>query len=100
MDITFEHDGTSQAEKAAWRAGTTSLIQVKFEGTTLSDAVGGTYAVKTFIINLTGKWEKFTPLDEQDGDDIVTGTFRARYNATSASFAQFVLANETETMPG
>lgn len=100
MDITFEHDGTSQAEKAAWRAGTTRLIQVKFEGTTLSDAVGGTYAVKTFIINLTGKWEKFTPLDEQDGDDIVTGTFRARYNATSASYAEFVLANETETMPG
>lgn len=101
LEVTFEHDGTAQAEKAAWRAGTARLIQLKFEGTALSTTdAGASYDVKTFIINLAGKWEKFDALDEQDGDDVVTGTFRARYNATAARFAQFIIANEVETMPG
>lgn len=100
LDVTFEHEDSAVAEKAFWRANTSRLLQLKFEGTALSDAVGGTYAVKTYIINLCGKWEKFSPLDEIDGNDVIKGTFRARYNATAAQFAQFIVANETETMPG
>lgn len=100
LDVTFEHEDSAVAEKAFWRANTSRMLQLKFEGTALSDAVGGTYAVKTFIINLVGKWEKFSALDEIDGNDVIKGTFRARYNATAAQFAQFIIANEVETMPG
>jgi hypothetical protein len=89
------------AEKAAWRAGTARLIQLKFEGSALTTTDDlATYDVKTFIINLAGKWEKFGPLDDQDGDDVVTGTFRARYNAEAARFAEIIVVNEVETMPG
>ena len=100
LEVTFEHNDTAMAEKTYWRAGTTRLLQLLIEGTALTDAVGGTYAVKAFVVNLAGKWEKFSSLDEQDGNDIVTGTFRARYNSDSGRFAQFIVANETETMPG
>ncbi len=101
LELTFEHDGTAQAEKAAWRAGTARLLQLKFEGARLTTTdAGATYDVKTFIINLAGKWEKFDALDEIDGDDVVTGTFRARYNATAAKFAEFIVVNEVDTMPG
>lgn len=100
LEVTFEHNDSAMAEKAYWRAGTARLLQLKFEGTALTDPSGGTYAVKTFIVNLAGKWEKFSALDEQDGNDIVTGTFRARYNSTKGAFAQFILAEETETIPG
>lgn len=100
LKVTFEHNTSSVAEKAAWRAGTARKIQLKFTGTTLSDTdAGATYDTKTLIVNLTGKWEKFDKLDEQDGNDIVTGTFRARYDATSATFAQFIIVNEVADMP-
>ena len=101
LELTLEHETTAMAEKAAWRAGTARLIQLKFEGSALTTTDDlATYDVKTFIINLAGKWEKFGPLDDQDGDDVVTGTFRARYNAEAARFAEIIVVNEVETMPG
>ena len=100
LDVTFEHEDSAVTEKAFWRANTSRLLQIKFEGTALTNAVGGTYAVKTLIVNLCGKWEKFSALDAIDGNDVIKGTFRARYNATQGAFAEFIIANETETMPG
>lgn len=101
LDVVFEHNASAAAEKSAWRAGTARLIRLKFTGTALSDTdAGATYDTKTLIINLAGKWEKFEKLDERDGNDIVAGTFRARYNATAAKYAEFIIVNEVETMPG
>lgn len=95
FEITFEHNATAMAEKGYWRAGTARKMQLKFLGNALSDTdAGATYDTKALIINLTGKWEKFDKLDEEDGNDIVVGTFRARYDGTSATFAQFILVNE------
>jgi len=98
LDVTFEHDGTSAAEKVLWRAGTPRLIQLKCEGTALGTP-GTLYTYKTMIINLAGRWEKFTKLDEQDGNDIVTGTFRARYNATKADIGEIIVVNLLATIP-
>lgn len=97
LQLTFEHDSTSTAEKSAWRAGTSRLIQLKFEGSALQTA-GTTYSKKTLIVNLAGRWEKFDKLGEQDGNDIVTGTFRARYNPTAARFAQIIVVNEVSSL--
>lgn len=97
LDITFEHNTSAATEKAAWRDHTTRLIQLKFEGTALSDTdATATYDTKTLICNLPGRWETFEALDEQDGNNTVTGTFRVRYDATAAKFAQFILVNERE----
>lgn len=97
LDITFEHDGTSVAEKAAWRAQTARLIQLTCEGSTLTTA-GSTYSVKTGIIKLAGKWEAFEKIDEQDGNDIVKGTLRARWHSTSNQFMTMILVNQLSSL--
>lgn len=98
LTLTFEHDGTSVAEKANWLAETARLIRILVEGSTVSTP-GTTYSKKTLIIDLAGKWERFEALDEQDGNDIVTGRFRAAYDPTSASFAEIVVVNELSALP-
>lgn len=97
LDITFEHDGTATAEKAAWRAETARLIRLQFEGAALGTA--GDYTYKTLTIDLAGKWESFSALEDSDGNDTVTATFRARYNATAALFAQIDVVNELSALP-
>jgi hypothetical protein len=98
LQITFEHDASAVAEKAAWRAGTARLIRLRFAGTALGTA-GSSYSTKVFQVDLAGKWEKFDKIGEQNGNDIVTGTFRARYNATAAKFAEIVVVNEIASVP-
>ncbi len=97
MEVTFEHDGTATAEKTNWRNETPRLIRLSFEGSTVSTP-GTSYSKKTLIVDLAGKWERFEPLDEQDGNDVVTARFRARYNATAATFAEIVVVNELSAL--
>lgn len=97
LQITFEHDGTAVAEKAAWRAQTPRQIRLLFEGSALTTA--GTYTYKTLIIDVAGKWQKFDKLAEQDGNDIVTGTLLARYNATADLFTVLTVVNELSALP-
>jgi photosystem II stability/assembly factor-like uncharacterized protein len=94
LDITFEHDGTATAEKAAWRAETGRLIRLKWEGTDCGDAVN-----KKVQVDLAGKWESFEVLGERDGNDVVVGHFRARYSSTDSLFAQIVVINKLANVP-
>ena len=89
LELTFEHDTTAIAEKAAWRAGTARIITLQFDGST----------GKTLKLHLAGKWESFDVLGEQDGNDIVSGTFRARYNATVGQMFQAVVENSLAALP-
>jgi len=97
LDITFEHNGTARAEKAFYRALTARLLRLKVEGTALATA-GTTYSYKTFIADLAGKWTKFSVLGEQNGNDIVTGTFTSKYDPTAAAFATFIVVNALATL--
>jgi len=97
LNITFEHDATAVAEKDAWIAGTARQIQLKFIGTALTTS--GTYSTKAVIINLAGKWESFDVIGEQDGNDIVSGTFRAAYDSTATLFGNIVVVNELASVP-
>lgn len=98
LEVTFEHNSSAGTEKAAWRAGTARKLRLMMEGSALT-TTGATYSNKALIIDLAGKWEKFDKLDEADGNDIVTGTFRARYNSTAALFASITVVNELATVP-
>jgi hypothetical protein len=92
LDLTFEHAAASYGEKAAWRLGTAKQLKLIFEGSTLT--TGATYTKKTFIINLAGAWERFSNLGEQDGNDVLTGTFRGKYSPTANTtglFGQFIV---------
>ena len=94
LDITFEHDGTAVAEKAKWRSQATRLIRLKWEGSNLGDSTP-----KSLTINLAGRWESFSVLDSQDGNDIVTGTFKARYSGPDALFCEIDVINGLASVP-
>jgi hypothetical protein len=100
-ELTFEHNATATAEKAFWLSQTERLIRLIATGTTLTSA--GAYTTKTLIIDMVGKWENFGGLDDQDGNDIVVGTFRSRFSnttvATSTQFTKFLVVNEVATLP-
>lgn len=96
LDITFEHNNTASYEKYAWRNGIARQIRLLCEGSALSD--DGAYTYKTLLIDLAGKWDTFEKIDEQDGNDIVTGHFIARYNSTAALFAEFIIVNEVASL--
>lgn len=96
--LQFEHSTFGKAEKVIWRAGTARLLQVKFEGSTVATP-GTTYSKKTLIFNTAGVWEKFSALEDTDGDDTITGTFRSGYDSTAAIFASFIHVNELASVP-
>lgn len=97
LTITFEHDANSLAEIVNWRAETPQLLELICEGSAVASA-GTLYTYKTLIIDLTGRWESFEKIGEQDGNDVVTGIFRAGYHATPASFAEITVVNELATI--
>lgn len=99
LQITYEHDGTSVAEKAAWRAETGRLIRLKAEGSAFTTA-GTTYTYKTLIIDLAGTWRTFDAITGQNGNDIVTGTFDVDYSETDAFKGKITLVNTLASVPG
>jgi len=100
LDITFEHDGTSVAEKSAWRAQTERVIRLKFAGNALTTTdAGATYDTKILLIDLYGKWESFDALSDMDGNDTVVGKFKVGYSATAAKKCVFTVVNELSSLP-
>jgi hypothetical protein len=93
LEVTFEHDGSATAEKALWRSQATRLVRILTEGSTLTSA-GTAYTKKSHIISAAGRWMKFEKLDERNGNDIVVGRLKVRYNATAALLAQIIVVNE------
>ena len=98
LNLTFDHEADTHAEKTKWRNGEARLIRVMWEGSALS-AAGPSYSKKTFIIDLPGKWEKFDALGEDDGVTTVSGTFRSRYNATVGDAGKVIVVNEVSALP-
>jgi hypothetical protein len=97
VDLTFEHNATATAEKAKWRAGTGRLFRFTTEGAALTTSSG--YVYKSLIQNYAGKWDSFDKIGEQDGNDIVTGHFKVRYDPTASKYASIIVVNEIAAMP-
>jgi len=98
LQLTFEHDGTGVAEKAAAIAETPRAIRLSFDGTALTTA-GTTYTYKTLQIDAWGKWDPFSKIDERDGNDIVTGTLQLAYDETDAKMLEITVVNQLATLP-
>lgn len=96
-EVTFEHDGTATAEITNFENETARLMRIEIEGSAFTTA-GTDYTYKTLRLDLAGKWDSFSKIGEQDGNDIVTGTLRARYNSTAALFAEITVANDLSTL--
>ena len=97
LSITFEYDGSATAEIVNWRAQNERALRLIWTGSTLTS--GGTYTTKTLRIDLYGKWADFEPIDEQDGNDIVTGKFRVGYSSGGAKKGTIIVVNELSTLP-
>jgi len=93
LNVTFEHNASAVNEKDVWIAKTPRQIRLQFDGAALTTA--GTFTYKTLRIDLAGLWESFDSISDMNGNDIVTGTFRAGYDATCAKFAEIKVVNET-----
>jgi hypothetical protein len=94
IDITFIHNTSSIAEKAKMRGATGRMMRIQ----SLGSALGGTptiYPNKAMIIDAAGHWEKFTKIDESNGQDVVTGTFHAAFSTipTPDLFFQIITVN-------
>ena len=87
LDVTFEHNASAVTEKDKWKAEGGRLIRLLFTGSTFTTA-GTSFSVATMRVDLAGFWESFDKIGEQDGNDVVQGTFRSEYNSNSSSFAQ------------
>lgn len=92
-DIVFKHATGTDTEHANWLAQTARLLEIKLEGPDLGTA-GTDYSKKTVQFQLPGKWQTFTPLSDQDGVDILTGTFRAAYDGTASLGPRILVVNE------
>jgi hypothetical protein len=99
LDVTFEHDASSVAEIAAWRAKTPRMIRLQSLGSAI--AGGSAFTNKTLRIDICGHWETFSKIDEQDGNDIITGTLRGTLNTTPTPdlFCNITVVNTLAALP-
>ena len=102
LQLTFEHDASSIAQKVKWRAGTACQIRLNFTGSAVTTP--GQYDYNLLQIDMAGKWDTWDVIGENNGNDIVTGTFRAKYsadaNAAAGLFCTFlVVMDGLATLP-
>lgn len=97
LTLTYEHNASTVAEKAAFRAGSTRLVRLLFNGTALTTA--GTFTYKTLRMDMAGVYEDWSELQDQDGNDVVTATLRVRYSSADALKFQAVVVNELSALP-
>lgn len=97
LKVTFEHDGTATAEKAKWLAKAARLVRIKVLGSNLATA-GSVYSTKTLIIDVPGVWTDFSALENDDGNDTVTGTLKGGYDSTAALGGQIVVVNSLSAL--
>jgi hypothetical protein len=103
--ITLEHDPAADGStglKALFRAGTQRLMRIDCLGQTYATPGSGTLFTggrRGVRFDLPITITKAPPLDEIDGNDIVTFEWASRYNATFASAGSITVCNEVSALP-
>lgn len=93
VDVVFRHIADADTEDANWLDETARLLEIKLEGPNLQTP-GTDYSKKTVRFQFPGKWTKFTAIEDRDGNDIITGTFRAAYDPTAGLGPRIIVVNE------
>ncbi|NIR67728.1 MAG: hypothetical protein GWN76_24415 [candidate division Zixibacteria bacterium] len=102
LDVTFEFNASAVTERGNWESEVARQVRLECLGAALTGTLTTTtysFNNKAMIIDLAGKWEKFEAIGDRDGNDIISATLRARYNATAALFAEIAICNEVTTLP-
>lgn len=98
LDLTYEHNTTSIAEKAAYRAQETRQIRLLITGSDLATA-GSSYSTKALVIDVAGKYQDWDKIGDKDGNDTVSCKLISKYNSTAALFAEITVVNEVAVLP-
>lgn len=98
LKLTYLHNASAVAEKTAWRSRSVRLVRLLAEGSALTTP-GTAYTYKTLKLDLAGVYEDFEPLGEQDGNDVLSCTLRARYSSADALYAVATVVNELASVP-
>ena len=96
-DVVFRHIDAANTEEVNWLAQTARLMEIKLEGPDLTTS--GDYSKKTVRFQLPGKWQSFAALEDRDGNDILTGTFKAVRDPTAALGPKILVINELSALP-
>lgn len=96
LDVTFEHNTSSIAQKAVAVSESPRLLRLIIEGSALSTA--DTYTYKTLLIDLAGRWEIFQPLTDEDGNSIVSGRFISKYDLTATDWGKILLVTDASAL--
>jgi hypothetical protein len=97
LEVTFEHDSNATGQKSAWRDATPKQIRLLIEGSAFATP-GTEYTYHTLQIDLAGKWSDFGSLDEDEGNNILSGTFVGKYNSDAALFGDIIVVNEVDAL--
>lgn len=97
LELTLEHDSNSVAEKDDWRTQTPKLIRIENIGPALATPAAETN--KSLQIDVAGQWQVFPALDEQDGNDIYTATFKGMFSSVADAYVDFRVVNELAALP-
>jgi hypothetical protein len=98
LRLTFEHDTIGAAQKVLWRSQTSQKFRLLIQGNAFTSA-GTTYSVKTCIIDIVGKYEKFNKIGERNGNDIIEAEVVGRYHDETASAGLIYVVNELSALP-
>ena len=98
LKLTFLMQSGAIAEKRNWQTKTPRLVRIQSTGSALTTP-GTTYSVKTRNIDMAGVWDKFDPIGDQNGVDIVVGTLHAKYDPTVAKYCQILYVNQLAGLP-
>lgn len=98
LTLSMEHNATSIAEKAKFRANTPRQLKLIIEGAALTTA-GTTYTYKTIVFESQGIFRRVPPMGENDGNNIIDFEFVGAYNRTNGLFGQMIVVNELATIP-
>jgi hypothetical protein len=94
---TFLMAGGAIAEKKNWQNKVPRLMRIQSQGTALTTP-GTTYTYKTRNIDLAGVWDNFDAPGDQNGVDIVVGTFHAKYDPTAAKYCAITYVNQVASL--
>lgn len=97
LELVLEHNTQGSLVKDAFKAGTAKQLRLEIIGNALT-TTDATHSTKLMYIDMAGKWESVSGLDEQDGDDIITATFRAGFDTNADLFIETVVQNERATL--
>lgn len=101
LEMTWEHNTNAETEYSKWESEAERAIRIQWTGTALTSA--GTYSTKLFRIDMVGKWSSFAAdgLEEEDGDNVVKGTFRVASSVLGAAAGKctYLVVDEVATLP-